>query len=212
MNILLPMYFTFSDDSSEESTTPVETSQPQVKSERFLETDEIEADVNVQDVLYQKMSTIIEDSFDFVDVKVKPKKRERTAEAVPCVKLFKDTESIVYLDVVEGEAADWIPPSKHAKVDVKKRIIEPDQYDEDEKIRLAVVDGKQILERSDTNWWKRRRNMDKKHFQYKEVNSVLHLIEEENEFSAMRRKNNWDESKIGKGHTMKWHNKPRNHR
>lgn len=172
------------------------------KSQRYLDMEEIEADLVVpttmQEFLYQKLSKKIDDSVDYIDVKEKSSKKKEKTKKVTCVKLLKDTEPIKYLDVVEGDAADWVKPTKRMKLEVKRKIIEPDLYDENEKLRMASVDGWQILEKADTKAWKPRKNVEKKLFQYKQKNAALHFIERENEFSAARRKNNWDESKIAR--------------
>lgn len=197
--------------SSEVATTTASAAiddkpnQPEQKSQRFLDMEEIEADLKVpksmQDFLYKKLSKKIDDSVDFIDIKEKPTKKKEKTKKVTSVKLLKDTEPIKYLDVVEADVADWVKPTKRMKLDVKQKIIEPDPYDENEKLRMASIDGRQILEKADTKAWKPRKNAEKKLFHYKEKNAALYLIERDNEFSTARRKNNWDESKIARKKT-----------
>lgn len=157
----------------------------------------IETHSEAMDYLYKKYFEMLEEPEEVIEIKRRTpstKKTEAGAE-VPCVKLLKDTDPIVYLDAVEGDAADWVKPSKRLKIDVKRRIIEPDHIDENEKLRLASVDGTQVLEKNDTKLWKNRKNDDKRLFEYKEKNSALHLIEKPIGYIL---KNSWEECKIAK--------------
>lgn len=157
---------------------------------------------SMQDFVYKKLSMKIADSVDFVEIegskKKKKQKQKDKSEVGPLVRLLKDTEPIKYLDVTEGDAVDWVKPAKCTKLDIKRKVIEPDKIDESEKIRAAVVEGADILAKRDTKAWNTKKSDKKKIFEYKERKSTLHLVEEDNEFSKLRRKNNWDDSKISK--------------
>lgn len=182
----------------------VKPSKPALKSQRYLDTDGIEGDLKVpksmQDFMHKKLSKKIAETIDFIEIDGAKKKTKRKdiVESVPSVRLLKDTDPIKYLDVTEGEAADWVKPTDCKRLEVKRKVVEPIQVDEDEMIRMATVDGKDVLAKRDTEAWKKRKGDKKKLFEYRQKQKTLHLIERDNEFSKLRRKNKWDESKIAK--------------
>lgn len=145
----------------------------------------------MQDFVYKKMSKTIENSVEFVNV---PFKRRQSKEVKAVVKLLKDTEPIKHykIDVMESVKINQIKPV------IKVRVIENDALTEDVKIRMACVNGDDILSRKEVNSWNERKPESQKIFYYKEKNNVLYLIEPENEFTKLRKKNNWTENKIAK--------------
>lgn len=150
----------------------------------------------MQDFVYKKMSQKINDSVEFVDVPVKKtKKRKNTDNKQSFVRLLNDTDPITIIDF---EPQIDVKPSARKKVEVKRRVIEADEYNDEEKLRMASVDGERILEQTETKSWKPKKVKANKMYEYREKNSVLYAVEEENEFTALRKKNNWTESKIAK--------------
>lgn len=142
------------------------------------------------------MSKKIEDSIEFVEVSTKKsKKRKDGQEQIGCVRLLSDTDPITAIDFVP-EVTDG--PIAGKKLEVKRRTIEPDEYNDEEKLKMASVDGESILQQIDTKDWKPKKVKPNKLFKYREKNAVLYAIEPENEFTALRKKNNWCESKIAK--------------
>lgn len=140
------------------------------------------------------MSKKIEDSIEFVDVNKKKKKNNlHSQNETSCVRLLKDTEPITKIDLISG---DDMKSVNNKKIELKRRIVEPDNYNDEDKIKLAAVDGESILKQCEIKNWKSKKSKQNKVFHYRKNKTVLHFIEPENEFSAIRKKNNWDESKI----------------
>lgn len=143
------------------------------------------------------MSTNIESSVEFVDIPVKKKTAKQTGSGG--VKLLSDTEPITHIGPIEiGEDRLNNCPVKHSKPKIQRRQIEPDAQTKEEKLRMVVIDGNTILQKAEIQHWKQRKIISNKMFNYREKNSVLYLVEPTNEFSALRKKNNWSENKIAK--------------
>lgn len=173
-----------------------------LKSQRYIEHDEIAADLRVpktmQDFVYKKMSKKIEDSIEFTEISRKKVKKQKHAAAEPCVRLLKDTDPITQIG---SESENPTESIGRRKFEVKRRIIEPDDYDEEEKLKMVLVEGDQILQKTETTFWKSKKLKPDKVFNYRHKNSVLNLVEPTNEFTSLRKKNNWNESKIA---TFPW--------
>lgn len=143
----------------------------------------------MQNFVYKKMCEIIEKSVEFVDVDPsKPKKKRKNYTTV--IKLLKDT------DAINLEADKVYERIQLVKPDIRKRQFEADKLTNEEKIRAAAVDISQVSE--STKSWKEQPARDKKFFKYKEKSSNLYFVEPENEFTKLRKKNNWSETKISK--------------
>lgn len=176
--------------SLETAPAPLTATQ---KSQRYLETDEQEPDLKVsksmQDFVYKKMSKTIENSVEFVDVPIKkPKKREEKC----VVRLLKDTDPITNykFDVIQSVKINQKKPV------IKARVIEDSNLADTEKIQMTCVTANDILSGNEVRSWKEKKPKSHKIFKYKEKNNVLYLIESENEFTKLRKKNNWSENKI----------------
>lgn len=183
-----------------EPIKPYKNPSKTLKSQRYIEHDEIESDLNVpksmQDFVYKKMSKKIEESIEFVEVSTKKsKKRKDEQDQISGVRLLSDTDPITAIDFVP-KLSDVSIESK--KLEVKRRIIEPDEYNDEEKFKMASIDGESILQQTETKNWKQKEVKPNKLFKYREKNAVLYAIDPENEFSALRKKNNWCESRIAK--------------
>lgn len=171
----------------------------QLKSQRYIDHEEIEADLNVpksmQDFVYKKMSNRIADSIEFVETATKKaKKRKQNDVGNECgVRLLKDTDPITKIDVELDVSSK---PNKSTKLEIKRREIEADTYNHDEKVQMAAIDGERILQQIDTKGWKSKKPKSHKLFNYRAKKSVLNFVEPANEFAALRKKNNWNESKI----------------
>lgn len=172
----------------------------QLKSQRHIDHDEIEADLNVpksmQDFIYKKMAKKIADSIEFVEtVPKKEKKRKQNGNATNecCVRLLKDTDPITKIEV---ELDVPLESNKRPKLKIKRREVEADVYSHEEKIKMAAIDAERILQQTDTKGWKSKKPKSHKLFEYRAKKSVLNLVEPTNEFSALRKKNEWNESKI----------------
>lgn len=184
--------------SKNEKCQKPSTSTHTLKSQRYIDHDEIEADLKVtksmQDFVFKKMSKKIEDSIEFVEVPPKKKKKKiMLPNETCCVRLLKDTEPITKIDLI---TEDDMRSVNNKKIELKRRLVEPDNYNDEEKIKLVAVDGESILKQLEIKSWKSKKSRQNKVFHYRKNKTVLHFIEPENEFSALRKKNNWDESKI----------------
>lgn len=171
----------------------------QLKSQRYIDHDGIESDLNVpksmQDFVYKKMSMKIADSVEFVEpAPKKDKKRKQNGAANECcVRLLRDTDPITKIDVEFDVPSNQ---NKRTKLELKRRKVEADTYSHEEKIRMAAVDAESILQQTDTKGWKSKKPKTHKLFEYRAKKSVLNFVEPTNEFSDLRKKNNWNESKI----------------
>lgn len=190
------------DITSPSKSQPIKssTTAQTLKSQRYIEHDEIESDLNVpksmQDFIYKKMSKKINNSIEFVEVSSKKsKKKKATQDELGCVRLLSDTDPITSIDFVP-EVID--PPMEAKKPKIKRRIVEPDEYNDEEKLKLASIDSDSVLQQTETKSWKPKKVKPNKLFKYREKNSILYAIEPENEFTSLRKKNNWSESKISK--------------
>lgn len=175
------------------------STQPLI-SQRKTEHEEIETDLNIpksmQDFVYKKMSKKIADSIEFVEFDAKKSKTTKKSIDKPaCVRLLNDTDPIVRIDF---ELESDHSPIKQKIVKIKRRIIEPDAYDDADKLKMASIDSDYILRSTETKHWKLKKIKPNKMFNYREKKSILYLVDTENEFSTLRKKNNWSESKIAK--------------
>lgn len=154
--------------------------------------------MKVQDIIYEKLSSKIQESIEFVDIPMKKKKK--TNKEIDCpsvgVRLFKDTDVIQRYDFSDITTSSDIIFKKSKRPEIRRREIEIAEMTENDKLELASVDGKYILEQSETKYWKEKKPKPRKVFNYREKKSILYFVEPKNEFSAMRKKNNWTESKI----------------
>lgn len=176
-------------------TLPTLSGAQPLKSQRFIEHDDIETDLNVpksmQEFIYKKMSQKIADSIQFVDVK-KNKQEMEMHQKAGCVRLLRNMDPITSIG---DELQESTNSGKRKTFRVKRRLVEPDEYNFDEKMKLASIDGESILQQLDTKSYPNKIKANKV-FNYREKKSTLHYIEPDNEFSKLRRKNKWNESKI----------------
>lgn len=145
----------------------------------------------MQNYVYKKLSKLIDESVEFVDVEPARKEQRLPSCSEPTIKLLKDTEPI-NLDAASVEP-DVI---KQVKPKITRRTLEPDGLSEAAKVDMAAIDVNRVTEC--TKLWKEKKGKDRKLFKYKEKKSILYQIEPENEFSKQRKKNNWCETKIAK--------------
>jgi hypothetical protein len=162
------------------------------KSQRSLEADEeifqsdLKVSASMQEFIAKKLSKIIDDQIEFVQVKPKKLKDKE----VDRLKLLKDSQDFVKLE--NPEEKEFLKNRK--KIPILKRSIEEDETSESQKQKLVAVDVDQI--QSETKSWTSRKKG--KVYEYKVKNSVGYLKEPTNEFTKMRNKNQWNETKISK--------------
>lgn len=186
----------------EESNPP---NAPNV-SQRYIDRDNtIENAFEIsKDSIYKKLSKRINGTIEFVECSTKNKDKLKAVEAATeGVRLFNDTDIIKHIDYFGDEL---IGQGVAKKPKIKRRIIEPDELREVDKLKLSVIEGEQILQQMETKAWKPKKIRAKKVFNYREKKSVFYLQEPENEFTARRRKNNWTECKIANFHKNRKNN------
>lgn len=138
----------------------------------------------MQDFISKKLSKIIDNQVEFVEVKPKKLKEKE----VDYLKLLKDSQDFVKLE--DPGEKQFLKNRK--KIKIVKRKVEEDEIPDSQKQKAAVINIDQIQEET-KSWTSRKKG---KLFEYKEKNSVGYLREPTNEFTKMRNKNNWIESKI----------------
>lgn len=167
----------------------VEEPKKELKSQRYLENTEniFQSELNVSENMKQfigkKMSKLIEESIEFIDVK----NRINDDPEENCVKLLKGSSEYLTLEV----SSDNI---QQHKVPIKRRKVDNDEdLKESTKVKEASTDIDKISQEV-SQWDERNRH---KVFKYKKgKDGNCHKIEEPNEFSKSRSKNGWSESKI----------------
>lgn len=181
--------------SNEDQNEEVKEEQ---KSQRYLDLDEekvLKSDLNIsqhmQEFIYKKLSKIIEDKVEFVEKS--KKKRLKDEVEVNNLKLLSDSEETVKF----YSTPDFIENRK--KVEIKRRKIDA-EIDDDEKVQKSAIDVEH-LKNEIKNCTEKSRH---KPYEYKNIKGIGYLREEPNEYTKIRNKNSWSESKIK---TTKYFNK-----
>jgi hypothetical protein len=182
----------FSDGLYNKEKIEEKVEKVELKSQRVLEVEEniFQSEVNVsktmQEFIGKKLSKLIEDQVEFVEVK--KRKKVKHEDPVDNLRLLRGSEEVVkYLD--EPSFID-----SREKVPIKRRKVEQD-LSESQKIEVAATDPTSI-EREVTTWDKRARHEPT---EYKNIKGIGYLREPTNEFTKARQKNGWGESKIKSG-------------
>lgn len=150
---------------------------------------------SMQAFVYKKMSTILSANIEFVTVD--DNFNTATTTSPSCVKLFRDTEPIR----LDSDADAHQPKAPGRIVRLKRRRNNQKQIDpnvsEADKIQASLIDQRQIS--SETSAWKdRTKKVARNLYRYRDVNSKLYLVEADNEFTKLRKKNNWTENRIAR--------------
>ncbi|KAM7349394.1 uncharacterized protein ACRADG_008377 [Cochliomyia hominivorax] len=181
---------------------PVERDIP--KSQRYLSEDnentgtDFNLPESMQNFLSKKLTEILKQHYEFYDehteevpkLKMKTKYKNR-------VKLLKGDEC--YVKPYEEFEYESKGPEK--KPEIKKRNIDKtgDEVNKENKLKLIAVDGNYILSGEEIKFWANKKQRKEKVFHYKLASTgILHAKEEVNEFTELRQKNKWNESKIKK--------------
>ncbi|EDW66192.1 uncharacterized protein [Drosophila virilis] len=174
------------------------------KSERFLaEQDagpasDLQVSPEMQTHLWQKLSTIIQNQIEYCATEQPSKSGpldEKKTAWYSRVKLVADADCYV-VDDIEPEL---IPQRKPT---IRRRQLEGEELDKpttSAALASVAVSGDSILNGQDVLNWAPRRCRKDKLFEYKACDELGHkllAIDATNEFTAQRRKNNWNETKI----------------
>ncbi|CRK97834.1 CLUMA_CG011210, isoform A [Clunio marinus] len=183
----------------QEKVSKENESEKNLKSQRHLDIEEnvFHSEINVsssmQKFIGDKLSKLIENRIELIEVKMK-KNQNNDSEIIDNVRLLSGcTEPVKYLEEPDDINVD------RKKIPIKRRIIEEEELSDTKKIELAASNLKNLEE--EVNQWDRKTK--KKPFEYKNKNGIGYLKEELNEFTKIRNKNNWNESKIK---SNKFHN------
>lgn len=162
-----------------------------LKSQRYLDEEEnvYQSEINISETMKnfiaKKMSSLIEKEVEFVTIK---EQKIENLEIKGCVKLLKGCKQAL-------KCEDPVDEIIRNKVEVKRRKIDgnKDNMKESKKLSLASTDLIKIQQEVKFHENKIRH----KSFNFKTASDgKCYLQEPPNEFTAARKKNNWDESKI----------------
>lgn len=135
--------------------------------------------------IWKQLSEKINASVEYVDVAT-----DSTGDAVQepqasfGVKLFSDSDVVV--------DSTCLTQCHEERNNRKRRKLSPPP--DVEKCKTVAVD--EAFVKNETSTWSKRSKSEI--YNFKEKNSQLYLVEPDNEFTKMRKKNNWSESKIKK--------------
>lgn len=190
----------FSDNLYNKDESKKAEPKVELKSQRVLETDEsiFQSELNVSSTMQQfigkKLSKLIEDQVEFVEMNGKLEQRLEEEEdlGVNNVRLLSGSKEVVK----HIEDLGFI--ENRRKVKIKRRKVDLECKPD---LKQAVVNPDDIKEEIKT-WAKKSKHHP---YEYKTKKGVHHLKEPANEFTSARNKNKWSESKIKTG---KFHNPP----
>ncbi|XP_055374896.1 uncharacterized protein LOC129607747 [Condylostylus longicornis] len=178
---------------------PSKTIKEVIPSQRYLENqcfeqDHLKISETMQEFVAKKLSNMIENKFEFVEL--------------PPIKKVKKSQSFVNGVKLLTECDSFINPEKSDIIELytkKKPLIKRRKFDSDpsenlshlEKIKLAVIDPQCVINKEDIRHWNERKKFRVYH--YKGISgSPFQFVEPDNEFTILRRKNNWNLKKISR--------------
>ncbi|XP_053617213.1 uncharacterized protein LOC128679176 [Plodia interpunctella] len=160
-------------DSRNKTLATNEKEKP--KSERYLEEASHYNDVKVPEELQRqigyKLSDVIKRHIKFVDTEPYGVKNGKIKGGV---KLFKD--SVGFLSAEDPkDTYTAVHNAESRKIKKKRKQIEQDDVNENDKIKVVTVDGEYVLSKEETKHWKSRRK--EKVFKYKKNGNILTAVE-----------------------------------
>ncbi|XP_013115090.1 uncharacterized protein LOC106092718 [Stomoxys calcitrans] len=171
-----------------------------LKSQRYLldDDDDNGQDFNLPETMQKhmakKLSEILENTYEFGDFAsesecTKTKSKSRVKLLKGDVNYVKSYEEFEY----ETKGPDKKPEIKRRCVDKTESSVLNDNH----QLKKIAIDGNDILAGNEVKFWAVKKERKDRIFHYREgANGVAHAKETINEFTALRRKNNWNESKI----------------
>lgn len=181
------------------SDVPAIKSVVSCKSNRYLVEEEnvFQSDINVSESMKKfvgkKLSSIIEQTITFVELNDKNSRKSiQNSSNTYGVKLLRDSGAYLQMkDAIETECS--LPKISNIKP-IRKRTLEVDVSSEKEKLMKAAIEPCSV--RDSTKCWTSRPKAVV--YEYKTVGSISVLQEPVNEFTSMKRKKAWNDSKIMK--------------
>lgn len=148
----------------------------------------------------KKLSTLIDEKVQFVDAKTKavavPEDEDNDSGGFG-IRLFSNSAAPV--TILDHQEETPQPKKTTKKINWTPRIREPSP-DGKTKIRDSVVDASHILDQVEVkSWHKNEERLIKKVDLYNLRNGNLFPVDATNEFTKLRKKNNWDFKKISQG-------------
>lgn len=188
----------FSDGLYNKEKLVKEEPKVELKSQRDLVVEEniFQSEINVsktmQEFIGKKLSKLIDDQVEFVEVK----RAKKTEDPVDNLRLLRGTKEVVKFIDEPGFVDD------REKVPIKRRKVDGEtELKESLKIQAAAIESTQI-EAEVKSWTKKSRHQP---IEYKNIKGTGYLREPTNEFTKARNKNGWGEAKIK---NAKYHNPP----
>lgn len=151
---------------------------------------------SMQNFMHKKLNQILEKRIEFVEIASPVDGDDPPEDVTSAVRLFRDSDPIV-LDVPNTEPEPVVKQKRRKKL--KRRLANEDGVRNETEMLAASVVSEKDIER-EVSAWKVRPQKPQRHFEYVAHKSTkqLHLKEPENEFTKMRKKNNWNENKIAR--------------
>lgn len=145
----------------------------------------------VQKHITKKMKEILNNKYEFCNEKIQS--AQKIDEYKSHVKLLSDADC--YVNAYEDFHCDNIGPRK--KPTIKRRSIDHVAENPKESFKMLAVDSSYILNGCDLKYWAPKKQRPDRVFHYKMDNrGVLCAKGNLNEFSFLRQRNQWNESKI----------------
>lgn len=138
----------------------------------------------------KKLSMIIDQKITFVDLNNQTVRKSGKSLKNYGVKLLRECDSQLKATDIE-ESPVTIPRNKRMK-QIRKRTVEPNDRNEKEKLSLAAIEPNAIL--VSTKYWTNRPKATL--YEYKTNGSMNIIQEAPSEFTQLKRRNNWDATKI----------------
>lgn len=151
---------------------------------------------SMQNFMHKKLNQILEKRIEFVEI-ASLDTDDSPEHCQSSVRLFRDSAPII-LDEPSVAAPEPSIKQKRRKK-LKRRLASEDVVQcEADKLSASVVTEKDI--QLEVSSWRQRPAKPHKHFEYvaHKHTKQLHLKETVNEFTQLRKKNNWSENKIAR--------------
>lgn len=186
--------------NSEEEKKPAQNNSSAVslKSERHIDfSDDHENSLfvskSMQDHIWKKLLNLIDSRIVYVEPSdtdddeqsLKKKKRKKVRGGVRLLSGFDE--------YINAEDPSY-EPIVQIKPTIGRKQVEKLELNSNEMLAQCAIDHETIISAKETVHWKRPKHEKVTHF--REKNKVLYLVEPPSEFTKIRNKNQWAESKI----------------
>lgn len=183
-----------------------------LRSQRYLDEDELESstwfwqDAIVtpasQEILAKKFTKLLEQIYECSDVSPMQNVSNICGEKLNKpkeIKLLSNANCYLKNEMDNSLKLSIKEKSPRKRFEFKRRIIDDEEdVNKEEVFKQLAVEGSDILKGLETRHWTEKKPRKDKVFYYKldKSDGILKEVAPENEFTALRLKNNWDESKI----------------